>query len=105
MNDIREIATLTSKGQITLPKAVRQVLGVDQGGKVRFEIRSGEVVVTRADADYEDPAIGAFLSLIEKDIRAARRVGAMPDDIARALSAEARVPANLEEEIEGDVAL
>lgn len=105
MNDIREIATLTSKGQITLPKAVRQVLGVDQGGKVRFEIRSGEVVVTRAETDHEDPAIGAFLHLIEQDIRAGRHVGSLPDDIARALLAEVKTPVNLDDDIEGDVAL
>ncbi|MFZ2868855.1 type II toxin-antitoxin system PrlF family antitoxin [Zavarzinia sp.] len=105
MNDIREIATLTSKGQITLPKVVRQVLGVDQGGKVRFEIRSGEVVVTRAETSHEDPAIGAFLDLIERDIRAGRHIGTLPDDIAKALLAEVKVPVDPEDEIEGDVAL
>ena len=29
MPEIHEVATLTSKGQITLPKPIRQVLGVD----------------------------------------------------------------------------
>lgn len=31
-----EIAKLTSKGQITIPKAVRNALGVDSGDKVVF---------------------------------------------------------------------
>ena len=74
MPEIHEVATLTSKGQITLPKSIRQALGVDTGGKVAFDLRGGEVVVTRADADHEDPAIGAFLGLLEADIRAGRHV-------------------------------
>src|SRR3546814_2329784 len=70
MPAIHEVATLTSKGQITLPKPIRQALGVDAGGKVAFDLRDGEVIVTRADAEHEDPAIGAFLSLLARDIEA-----------------------------------
>ena len=39
MLSIHEIATITSKGQITLPKAIRQALGVGAGDKVGFELR------------------------------------------------------------------
>ena len=39
MPAIHEVATLTSKGQITLPKSIRQALGVDTGGKVAFDLR------------------------------------------------------------------
>jgi antitoxin PrlF len=74
MPAIHEVATLTSKGQITLPKSIRQALGVDTGGKVAFDLRGGEVVVTRADAEHEDPAIGAFLGLLARDIEAGRNV-------------------------------
>jgi len=31
MPNVKELATVTSKGQLTLPKAVRQALGVDAG--------------------------------------------------------------------------
>ena len=41
MPAIHEVATLTSKGQITLPKSIRQALGVDTGGKVAFDLRGG----------------------------------------------------------------
>ncbi|SMC90807.1 antitoxin PrlF [Pseudomonas sp. URIL14HWK12:I5] len=41
MPAIHEIATLTSKGQVTLPKSVRQILGVDTGGKIAFDVRGG----------------------------------------------------------------
>jgi len=105
MPEIHEVATLTSKGQITLPKSIRQALGVDTGGKVAFDLRGGEVVVTRADADHEDPAIGAFLGLLEADIRAGRHVQSLPDDLARAMLANAHHAVNLDEDIEGEVAL
>jgi AbrB family looped-hinge helix DNA binding protein len=32
------IATLTSKGQLTIPKAIREALGLHEGDQVRFEI-------------------------------------------------------------------
>jgi antitoxin PrlF len=60
MPAIHEVATLTSKGQITLPKSIRQALGVDTGGKLAFDLRGGEVVVTRADAEHEDPPLPRF---------------------------------------------
>lgn len=105
MSNIHEIATLTSKGQITLPKPIRQALGVDAGGKVAFDLRGGQVVVTRADAEHEDPVIGAFLVLLEADIRAGRHVQALPDDLARAMLANAGHAMDLDEDIEGEVAL
>ena len=85
MPAIHEVATLTSKGQITLPKSIRQALGVDTGGKVAFDLRDGEVVVTRADAEHEDPAIAAFLSLLARDIEAGRNVRGLPEDLARTM--------------------
>jgi len=105
MSSIHELATLTSKGQITLPKSIRQALGVDTGGKVAFELRGGEVVVTRAEAEHADPAIGAFLGLLEADIRAGRHLQSLPEDLARAMLANAGHAVNLDEEIDGEVAL
>ena len=34
---------ITAKGQITLPKAVREALGVQTGDRVRYIIQDGEV--------------------------------------------------------------
>lgn len=105
MPNVQEQATLTSKGQITLPKFVRQALGVTTGGKVAFELRGGEVVVTRAEAEHEDPAIGAFLGLLEADIRDGRNVRALPEDLAQAMLANVGHANDLDEPIEGEVAL
>ena len=105
MPAIHEVATLTSKGQITLPKPIRQALGVDAGGKVAFDLRDGEVVVTRANAEHEDPAIGAFLSLLARDIEAGRNVQGLPEDLARAMLKHTGHGVKLDEEIDGEVAL
>ncbi|MDE0047425.1 MAG: type II toxin-antitoxin system PrlF family antitoxin [bacterium] len=106
MSIIHEVATMTAKGQITLPKAIRQALGVDVGARVAFELHEdGQVVVSRVDAEHEDPAIGAFLDLLAGDIRAGRHVRAMPDDLARDMLEHAGREAGPDEDIEGEVAL
>lgn len=105
MHDIHEVATLTAKGQLTLPKSIRQALGVDVGGKVAFDLRDGEVVVTRADAEHADPAIGAFLRLLEADIRSGQHLQVLPPDLAQAMLDNAGRARPLDEDIDGDVAL
>lgn len=40
-----EEATVTKKGQVTIPKKVRDKLGLKEGRKVSFEVRGGEAVL------------------------------------------------------------
>ena len=105
MPAIHEVATLTSKGQITLPKPIRQALGVDAGGKLAFDMRGSEVIVTRADAEHEDPAIGAFLGLLARDIEAGRNIHGLPDDLTRAMLERSGHAVSLDDEFDGEVAL
>ena len=106
MPAIHEVATVTSKGQITLPKPIRQALGVDYGGKVAFDLRGSQVIVTRADEQsHEDPAIGSFLALLEKDIRTGQSLCTLPDDLVHAMLATLTQPVDLDVEIKGDVVL
>lgn len=106
MSEIRETATITSKGQITIPKPIRQLLGVGVGEKVAFDLRRGEVIVTRAGReDHDDPAIAAFLALLERDVRAGKRVRGLPDKLTRAMLVAARRAIELDEAIVGAVAL
>jgi len=78
---------------------------VATGEKVAFELRNGDVIVTRADAGHEDPAIAAFLSLLEQDIRQGKHLGPLPDTLAQAMLANLEHPVDLDEDMEGDVAL
>ncbi len=105
MPEIHAVATLTSKGQLTVPKSIRQALGVGTGGKVAFDLRGDEVVVTRAEDEQADPAISAFLGLLEADIRAGRRIQSLPEDLALALLAQVGHAVNVDEDIDGEVAL
>ncbi|MBP6807917.1 MAG: type II toxin-antitoxin system PrlF family antitoxin [Chromatiaceae bacterium] len=106
MSTIHVVATITSKGQITLPKPIRQALGVDSGGKVAFDLRGSQVIVTRAEhSGHEDPAIGSFLALLETDIRKGRHLSSMPDGLVQAMLATLPQPVDLAADIEGDVAL
>ncbi len=42
--------TVTSKGQVTIPKPVRDLLGIEPGSKVDFRrAADGSVVIVRAD--------------------------------------------------------
>lgn len=49
------LSTLTSKGQLTLPKPIRDYLGVDTGDQVEFIINdTGEVILTSKTIAIED---------------------------------------------------
>lgn len=106
MPNIHEVATITAKGQITLPKPIRQALGVDYGGKVAFDLCGTQVVVTRAEESrHEDPAIGSFLELLEADIRNGRHLSNLPDDLVQAMLATLPESVDLTTDIEGEVDL
>ena len=52
MKGFMTTATLTSKGQITIPLAVRRKLGLDAGDRVEFvELASGEFALKAATED------------------------------------------------------
>lgn len=43
-----ELAKVTSKGQITIPKSIREKLKVKEGGKIIFFIKDGDIVMRNA---------------------------------------------------------
>ncbi len=54
-------ATVTAKGQVTIPKPVRDLLGIVPGSKVDFRrVADGSVVLVRAD---EKPPASRFARL------------------------------------------
>jgi antitoxin PrlF len=46
---------ITSKAQTTVPLAVRRALGVGPGDTIAYEIKDGQVVVTRVEPDDDVP--------------------------------------------------
>jgi AbrB family looped-hinge helix DNA binding protein len=41
------MATMTSKGQVTVPRSVRETLGLQQGDPILFEERGGIVIMRK----------------------------------------------------------
>jgi antitoxin PrlF len=56
------IMTMTRKGQVTIPAAVRRLLGLEPNKQVAFEIENGEVRIRPAQATLE-AAYGAVKPL------------------------------------------
>lgn len=107
---LREVATVTTKGQTTLPKAVRQTLGVEAGDRICYEIeQDGRVVVTRAEHVEEDadPVVGAFLDFLERDMMAhPETISPLSEAwMARMKDLVGHIKVDLDEAIEGDVDL
>jgi AbrB family looped-hinge helix DNA binding protein len=72
---------VTSKGQVTIPKLVRDRLGIQLGSEVEFVVRDGEAVL-RARTDEEDSNARAAKDLrdhIER-VRGTMDLGGMSPD-------------------------
>lgn len=102
-----EISTITSKGQTTVPKSVRQALGLSEGDQIAFRVDEAGVTVRRADDAQDDPALGAFLSFLAKDIEHhPERLQTMsPDMVKHIASLTKGMVFDPDEPIEGDVDL
>lgn len=79
---VEEICTITAKGQTTVPKAVRQALGVGYGGRIAFRVEEGSVTIRALMSDNEgsDPALTPFLNLLAADL------ATRPSDAVRAIT-------------------
>ena len=51
---MKHVRNITSKGQVTIPKDIRDALGLEPGGQVGFELEEGGVVrLRKLDAEAE----------------------------------------------------
>lgn len=103
---IEEFSTITAKGQTTIPKAVRQALGVDYGGKIAFRVDKRGVTVARVDED-EDPVIDRFLAFVADDIKTRpQAIRALSPELAARIAALIEgMDVDLDAAIDGDVSL
>ncbi len=105
-NSLLESGKITNKGQTTVPKSVRQVLGLAAGDRIAFHVRDGVVTLEKLEDDHEDPAIGAFLKVLARDIAAGRNVSELPEDLAATLQSLAEEDSDdLDALIEGETVL
>ena len=103
---LEEISTINAVGQTTVPKAVRQALGVYNGGRIVFRMSGGRITVSRVDDD-EDPAIDSFLSFLAAELkRRPETVKALSPELAARITPLATdVRVDLDDPIDGHVAL
>ncbi|MDR3671935.1 MAG: AbrB/MazE/SpoVT family DNA-binding domain-containing protein [Holophaga sp.] len=76
------VATVTSKGQLTIPKAIRDALGLQEGDLVRFELdrTNGKTVMAPVRFRPEDLAsfaIPGARRMSFAEMEAAKRAGAL----------------------------
>ncbi|MGX1321804.1 antitoxin PrlF [Bradyrhizobium sp. USDA 377] len=102
-----EFSSLTSKGQTTVPKPVRQALGLSEGDKIAYEVADSGVTLRRADDAGDDPAITAFLGFLARDIqRNPGHVRGLPPDLAKHIEAlVGDIKIDPDDAIEGEVDL
>jgi antitoxin PrlF len=67
---LKKISTITEKGQVTIPKSVREALGVGYGGKVAFYVDENKHVSIEREAEDngDDPVIDGFLAFLAQDM-------------------------------------
>lgn len=106
---LKEESTITAKGQTTVPKSVRQALGVDYGGRIAFFVDDQRrVYVEKVTEEVSDPVVDRFLEFLARDMskHPATSVTALPASLRdRMAGLIGNMDVDLDAEIDGDVAL
>lgn len=66
---LERTSTITEKGQTTVPKPIRDALGVTYGGRIVFRVDEHGVSLRLAEEDSQDPILESFLSFLADDMR------------------------------------
>jgi antitoxin PrlF len=100
-------SVITAKSQTTLPSGVRRALNVGPGDRLAYIVEGDRAVIMKAEADVDDPAIGAFLDFLAHDMvtHPERLTGLTPDLIARAQALTNGMAVDIDAPIDGDVAI
>lgn len=81
---LKERSRITAKGQTTVPKAVRQALGVSYGGEIGYIVDEHGVSLVKVGEDEGDPVIESFLAFLAKDMAASPGTSIRPFPMALA---------------------
>lgn len=105
---VRKVATITQKGQATVPKSVREALGVDNGERIVFSVDEDRRVSIEREDDETDPVVESFLTFLAEDMR--KQPGASIVDIPESLRGRmerltAGIAVDPDDPIDGDVDL
>lgn len=93
------LSSVTDRYQTTIPKGVRDALGIRRGDMIAYELSGDRVVLRRrAELTDDDPALLGFLDLIERDLAAhPERVRPVPEALVeRARAAVGAIEVDLD---------
>lgn len=96
-------ATVSSKGQLTLPKPTRSALGLGSGTKLVFTVVRDEIRI-KTDG-HQHPALAAFLEFLSNDVTNGNLKADLPADVAAYARTRGLSKVDVNEVIEGDVEL
>lgn len=106
---LKEESTITAKGQTTVPKAVRQALGVDYGGRIAFFVDDARrVYIEKATEEVSDPVVDRFLAFLADDMISNPGTSIVPLPVTlrnRMAALVGTMDIDLDAEIDGDVAI
>jgi antitoxin PrlF len=80
-------AILSAKGQVTLPKDIRDVLGIQPNDKITFTIEGGRLILTPKNVNFSD--LAGFLG---SPPNGSATLDEIEDTIASAISQNASEP-------------
>lgn len=80
------LSTVTDKGQVTLPKAIRDRLGIKPGTRIDFEVLADDTLQARVLTRGSSRLFG----LLQRPGEAARTLGDIDDAIALAIADRTR---------------
>jgi AbrB family looped-hinge helix DNA binding protein len=75
-------STLTTRGQTTIPKSIREALGLQPGDRVEFTLKDERAVLRRAGAD-----LSALDGMLDRSGREPVSIEEMDETIRQAASA------------------
>lgn len=104
---VRERSKITAKGQTTIPKAVRQALGVSYGGEIAYVVDEGGGVSLLGVVEETDPVIDGFLAFLARDMaQNPSHIAAFPTGLAERMAAlTAGMDVDLNEDVDGAATL
>lgn len=104
---LKEVSTITAKGQTTIPKSVRQALGVDYGDQIAFLVDEHGVSLQRVAPSESDPVIDNFLAFLARDMeRHPEGIAGFPPALASRISNLTKdMEVDLDAAIDGEVDL
>ncbi|MHA2173047.1 MAG: AbrB/MazE/SpoVT family DNA-binding domain-containing protein [Candidatus Kariarchaeaceae archaeon] len=69
-----ETSKVTKKGQITIPKAYRELLNLQTGESVIFTLENGNLILKKAEADPLSQLVGIGKNILEPNLKLQKKL-------------------------------